>query len=211
MVTSEKSLRRAEGFTRMVRGRLRFEMEVALEAPDTTTATGILRAWAPSGVPAATVDTIARHVTSGPGDQLQCLAELLQRGTPTPAAARAVVGEFLNRWSRGLTYEDIARAVAQNFGVHVSEIYSSRRTRPASDARQACFFLARRLLRDPFARIGRHFGGRDHATVLQACRKLERTAGRTQDRLRRLERDLAALQPGPGSRRLEGTASLPGC
>ena len=195
MVTSEKSPRQSEGFTRILRGRLRFEMEVALEPPDPTTAIGILRAWAPSGVPAATIDTIARHITSGPGDQLQCLADLLQRGTPTPAAARVVVTEFLNRWSHGLSYEDIARAVAENFGVHVSEIYSSRRTRSTSDARQACFFLARRLLRDPFAQIGRHFGGRDHATVLQACRKLERTEGRSLERLRRLERDLAALQP----------------
>ena len=160
----------------------------------TDTAVAILSAWSPPGVPAATLETIARHVTSGPGDQIECLAAVLRRDAPTPAAARTVVTEFLNRWSRGLTYEDIARTVADSFGVHVTEIYSTRRTRPVADARQACYFLARRLLRDPFAQIGRKFGGRDHATVLQACRKLEGTRGKPQERLRRLERDLAALQ-----------------
>jgi chromosomal replication initiation ATPase DnaA len=61
----------------------------------------------------------------------------------------------------------------------------------AADARHACFYLARKLLGEPYARIGDHFGGRDHATVLQACRRIESEEGPVRDRLRRLERSLS--------------------
>ncbi|MBV8880093.1 MAG: hypothetical protein JO332_09030, partial [Planctomycetaceae bacterium] len=45
----------------------------------------------------------------------------------------------------------------------------------------------RKLLGRPFAQIGDHFGGRDHSTVHEACRKLERTRGSVRERLKKLE------------------------
>src|SRR5205823_13862961 len=125
-----------------------------------------------------------------------CLARLLQQAPFTLASARAAVSEFLNHWSLGLTYEDIVRAAADDFGVTVGEIYSLGRSREAADARQACFYLARKLLGRPFAQIGDHFGGRDHSTVHEACRKLERTRGPAMERLKTLESMLKSSAPG---------------
>lgn len=195
-MTSDRSPRAVEGLSRRFRSRLRLEMEVALERPDAEGAARILRSGAPASVPDAVLEYIARNVPSGPRDQFQCLARLLEAGAPTASAARAVVGEFLNQWSRGLSYEDIARAAAASFGVSVTDIYSERRTRAAAGARQACFYLARKLLRHPFARIGDHFGGRDHATVLQACRKAERHEGGVRDQLLRMEKELGTFSGG---------------
>ena len=87
------------------------------------------------------------------------------------------------------------RAAADDFGVTVGEIYSLGRSREAAEARQACFYLARKLMGRPFAQIGDHFGGRDHSTVHEACRKLERTRGATRERLKRLEETLQRTPP----------------
>ncbi|HLF93341.1 MAG TPA: DnaA/Hda family protein [Planctomycetota bacterium] len=189
-VTSILHPRRLDGLSAPLRRRLRADLEVTLDRPDPATGLGVLRDCAPPGLPETVLACLAEHVRTSHKDQLQCLAQLLEAPAPTLPAARAIVSEFLNRWSEGLTYADIVRAAADSFGVSVSEIYSPDRSRPAADARHACFYLARKLLHQPFARIGDHFGGRDHATVLQACRKMEKGRGPVRDRVRRLERSL---------------------
>lgn len=189
-LTSESHPRAMEGLRPRVRNRLRPEREATIDPPDPATGAALLRARAPSAVPCASLAVIAETVQSSHKDQLHCLDRLLEQHPPGPAAARAVVAEFLSRWSRRLTYEDIARAAAESFGVTVSEIYANGRSGPAAEARQACYYLARKLLREPFAAIGGHFGGRDHATVLQACTKISRRRGGLRERLRRLEEGL---------------------
>jgi chromosomal replication initiator protein len=190
VLASGKPPRALEGLARAARARLRGELEVSIERPDTATGLQFLLRRAPPGTPPALLEYLASHVQSSHKDQLHCLARMSELGPPTPSVVRAVVGDFLNRWSSGLTYEDIARAAARGFGVEVNAIYSSVRTREASAARHACFYLARKLLGTPFAHIGDHFGRRDHATVIEACRKLARQNGRPRRRLRQLEDEL---------------------
>jgi chromosomal replication initiator protein len=194
---SERHPHRIEGFAAPLRD-LRCDLEVSIDPPDPATGAGFLGQIAPRGLPAGLVDYIARHVRSSHKDQLHCLVRVLEERGPTPASARAVVSEFLNRWSGGLTLEDIVRAVAASFGVAVRQIHSGDRSRDATEARQACYYLARRLLGHPFAQIGEHFGGRDHTTVMEACRKIEAQNGRFRDRLDRLERDLQSHVPPLG-------------
>jgi chromosomal replication initiator protein len=186
----DRPVRSLEGFTPALRTVLRAGTEVFLSPPDPATGLAFLRARAASLVPVPVLEILAEHVRSSHKDQLHCLARLLESGPPTAATARAVAAEFLNQWSRGLTYADIVRAAARTFGVAVGAIYAEGRSRAATDARHACFYLARKLLGEPFARIGEHFGGRGHATVLQGCRKVSRRRGPGKERIVKLEGDL---------------------
>ena len=195
VLTSDRPVRALEGFARPLRARLRSAEEAVLERPDPATGLAILRRRAPRGVPDAALEVLASLVRTSYADQLRCLRRPLEIDPPSPAAARAVASEFLNEWSLGLTYTDIVRAAAETFGVKVTEIYAPGRSRAACEARQACFYLARKLLGRPFAQIGEHFGGRGHATVLEACRKIERRNGPARERLRRLEEKLQAASP----------------
>jgi chromosomal replication initiator protein len=194
-LTSERPPRLLDRLHRALAGRLRMDVEVSIDRPDAATGVAFLRAAAPPGIPDAVLAYIAVHVTSSHTDQLSCLARLVAQPPCTLASARSAVLEFLNQWSLGLSFEDIVRAAAVDFGVTVGEIYSLGRTREAAEARQACFYLARKLLGRPFAQIGDHFGGRDHSTVHEACRKLERTRGAARERLRRLEETLQRAGP----------------
>jgi chromosomal replication initiator protein len=194
-LTSERHPRVLEGLHRSLGSKLRMEVEVSIDRPDAATGLAFLRASAPDGMADAVLGYIAAHVTSSHSDQLSCLARLADRPPYTLASARSAVSEFLNHWSLGLRFEDIVRAAADDFGVTVGEIYSLGRSREAAEARQACFYLARKLMGRPFAQIGDHFGGRDHSTVHEACRKLERTRGAIRERLKRLEQTLQRTPP----------------
>lgn len=194
-LTSERHPRVLERLHRSLASRLRMDVEVSIDRPDPATGLAFLRTAAPAGMADPVLSYIADHVTSSHTDQLSCLSRLEAQPPYTLASARSAVSEFLNHWSLGLRFEDIVRAAADDFGVTVGEIYSLGRSREAAEARQACFYLARKLMGRPFAQIGDHFGGRDHSTVHEACRKLERTRGAAKERLKRLEETLQRTPP----------------
>jgi chromosomal replication initiator protein len=66
---------------------------------------------------------------------------------------------------------DIQSAVSEHFGVSRDELLSSARTARIAWARQVAMYLARELTAESLPSIGRHFGGRDHTTVLHAYRR----------------------------------------
>jgi chromosomal replication initiator protein len=73
--------------------------------------------------------------------------------------------------------ERIARRVADHFRVDARQLVSPRRHRSTLLPRQLGMYLARRLTRLSLGEIGQYFGGRDHTTVLHACRKIDRALG----------------------------------
>jgi chromosomal replication initiator protein len=70
--------------------------------------------------------------------------------------------------------DDICRAVARQFGISIHELRSRRQTRGVVLPRQCAMLLARQFSGRSLAQIGHYFGGRDHSTVIHACRRLAR-------------------------------------
>jgi chromosomal replication initiator protein len=66
---------------------------------------------------------------------------------------------------------DIQLAVGEHFGVSPAELLSKARTARVAWPRQVAMYLSRELTEESLPAIGRHFGGRDHTTVLYACRR----------------------------------------
>ena len=71
------------------------------------------------------------------------------------------------------TLAGIVKRAAAAFGVSEKELLGRSRLRKCLVPRQAAMYLARELTRLSLPRIGAFFGGRDHTTVLHACRKVE--------------------------------------
>jgi chromosomal replication initiator protein len=93
-----------------------------------------------------------------------------------------------------LEIEQICRAVARQYSVTVRELRGRPRARRCTLPRQVAMFLAREVLGARLTCIGRHFGNRDHTTVLHACEKVSQRAGEDQ----RFESDLAQLRAALG-------------
>ncbi len=87
--------------------------------------------------------------------------------------ARQVVSEIERDCVRVVRLPDIERVVCETFGVTVEDLRSARRTRTISEPRMLAMFLARRHTRAAYAEIGAYFGGRNHATVMSAEKKVQ--------------------------------------
>ncbi|MSR58323.1 MAG: AAA family ATPase [Planctomycetaceae bacterium] len=86
--------------------------------------------------------------------------------------ARKVLADLERDCLRVVRLGDIERVVCTLFGLEAEELRSARRTRSISEPRMLAMYLARRHTRSAYSEIGRHFGGRNHATVIAAERKV---------------------------------------
>ncbi|MDP2783143.1 MAG: chromosomal replication initiator protein DnaA [Sulfurimicrobium sp.] len=75
--------------------------------------------------------------------------------------------------NRQISIENIQKTVADYYKIKVAEMYSKKRTRNVARPRQVAMALAKELTHLSFPEIGDAFGGRDHTTVMYACRKIE--------------------------------------
>jgi len=86
--------------------------------------------------------------------------------------AREALKDIFGATNRQLTLELIQKTVADYFKIKVGEMYSQKRSRAVARPRQVAMSLSRDLTHHSLPEIGEAFGGRDHTTVLHACRTI---------------------------------------
>src|SRR5262245_61009053 len=91
--------------------------------------------------------------------------------------------------------DDICRVVARQFGMSPAGLRSRKQSRGVVVPRQFAMLLARRLSGKSLEQIGKFFGGRDHSTVIHACRRLEKLLPQAADLQLNLSQIEAALSP----------------
>jgi chromosomal replication initiator protein len=94
--------------------------------------------------------------------------------TITIDSARDALRDILAVATRQVSIEQIQKAVSDYFKIKVSEMHSKRRSRAVARPRQVAMALAKELTNHSLPDIGGAFGGRDHTTVLHACRQIAR-------------------------------------
>ena len=90
----------------------------------------------------------------------------------TIEVCREALKDLLALQSRQVSIDNIQKTVAEYYKIKVSEMYSKKRTRNVARPRQIAMALAKELTHLSLPDIGEAFGGRDHTTVLHACRKV---------------------------------------
>ena len=80
-----------------------------------------------------------------------------------------------------VSLENIKRTVADYYKIKVADLLSKRRNRSVARPRQVAMALSKELTNHSLPEIGDAFGGRDHTTVLHACRKIAELRGTTSD------------------------------
>jgi chromosomal replication initiator protein len=120
---------------------------------------------------------IAQHIQSNVRELEGGLKRVLAyaRFTRQPMSVdlcREALKDLLAVQSRQVTIENIQKTVADYYKIKVSEMFSKKRTRNVTRPRQIAMALAKELTHLSLPDIGEAFGGRDHTTVLHACRKV---------------------------------------
>src|SRR5579871_2834313 len=81
---------------------------------------------------------------------------------------------------RTITIESIQKKVAEHFDIRIADMTSRRRPQNVAFPRQVAMYLSRTLTSRSLSDIGESFGGRDHGTVLHACRLIEKRSSKDQ-------------------------------
>lgn len=120
---------------------------------------------------------IANHIQSNVRELEGALKRILaySRFTKEPISvelAREALKDLLAVQTRQISLENIQKCVADYYKIKVSEMYSKKRSRTVARPRQVAMALAKELTANSLPDIGEAFGGRDHTTVLHACRKI---------------------------------------
>lgn len=84
---------------------------------------------------------------------------------------RLVLKEVLNLDDAPKSIDEMIRLVAKKFNVKAADILSEKRDREISNARQTAMYIAKEITDFSYPVLGRHFGGKNHTSVMQACKK----------------------------------------
>jgi chromosomal replication initiator protein len=90
----------------------------------------------------------------------------------TPDFIKESLKDLLALQDKQVSIDNIQKTVADYFDIRQKDINSKRRTRSIARPRQIAMTLAKELTNHSLPEIGEAFGGRDHTTVLHACRKI---------------------------------------
>ncbi len=87
--------------------------------------------------------------------------------------ARNALKDILVFQERKITIQNIQKSVAEYFKIRIADLGAKKRNQPIARARQIAMRLSKELTNSSLPEIGEEFGGRDHTTVLHACRKID--------------------------------------
>ncbi len=203
ILTCDRYPKEVVGLEARLRSRFGWGLTVAIEPPDFETRVAILMNKAQERnlvLDEAVAFLIAKRMRSNVRDLEGALNTLCANarfsGRPiTEAFAQEVLRDLLLVHDRLITLENTQKTVAEYYKMKVSDLLSPRRTRAIARPRQMAMALCKELTEHSLPEIGKAFGGRDHTTVLHACRKIEAlcaTDGRLREDKAKLLRLLTA-------------------
>lgn len=179
-LTSDAPPSEIQGLSERLVSRFRLGLVVQLDPPDLETRMAIVHTKAnqraidiPSGVAEVVARRICDNVRELEGAVLRIESMARHENLPVnETTVNATLDELLGAASSRIDLRKIEDLVCSEFSVSVDELHSPRRTRSIVLPRQVCMYLGRRLTGCSLGEIGRHFGGRDHSTVLHSIEKI---------------------------------------
>jgi len=180
VLSSDRPPNEIKEVTDRLRSRFRMGLIADIQPPEVETKIAIIQKKAEAerlALPEDVVYYMASKIKSNIRDIEGCLIRLGAHATisGSPVSlemARNVLKDFIED-DRPLTVEGIMRAVAEYFGMKAADLKARKRTKDIAVPRQIAMYLARELTQSSLSDVGKHMGGKDHATVIYACKQIE--------------------------------------
>ncbi|HKQ84170.1 MAG TPA: chromosomal replication initiator protein DnaA [Steroidobacteraceae bacterium] len=202
ILSCDRYPKEVDGLEERLKSRFGWGLTVAIEPPELETCVAILMSKAvqthvelPEEVAFFIAKRIRSNVRELEGALRRVVANSQFTGRPiTLEFAKEALRDLLALQDRMVTIENIQKTVAEYYKIRVAELLSKRRSRSIARPRQMAMALAKELTSHSLPEIGDAFGGRDHTTVLHACRvikELRETHTRSNEDYSNLLRTLA--------------------
>jgi chromosomal replication initiator protein len=180
ILTSDRYPKEIDGVEERLKSRFGWGLTVAVEPPDLETRVAILMKKAEQSHISLAPDAaffIAQRIRSNvrelEGALKRVIASANFTGRPFDIdLIKDSLKDLLALQDKQVSLDNIKRKVAEYYKIKVADLMSKRRNRSVARPRQVAMAMAKELTHHSLPEIGDAFGGRDHTTVLHACRKI---------------------------------------
>jgi len=177
ILTSDRSPRDLEGMEERLLSRFKWGLSADLQTPDFETRIAILeKKMYADGIelPREVVEFMAYNISSNVRELEGALISLLAQASLNKKEidldlAKKIIKNFVKSISREVSIEYIQKSVCEYYSVPIEKLKEKTRKRAIVQARQLSMYLAKNFTKNSLKVIGRHFGGRDHSTVIHSC------------------------------------------
>jgi len=181
ILTSDRPPRDLEGVEERLLSRFKWGLSADLQAPDFETRVAILeKKMYADGIelPKDVVEFVAYNITNNVRELEGALVSLLAQASLNKKQidldlAKKIVKNFVKNMSREVSIDFIQKAVCDYFEVPVDKLKEKTRKRQIVQARQLSMYLSKNFTKHSLKAIGKHFGGRDHSTVIHSCQAIQ--------------------------------------
>ena len=180
IITCDTYPKEIEGIEDRLKSRFSWGLTVQVEPPETEMRVAILLAKATQVgmvLDEQVAFFIAKHIRSNVRELEGGLKRVIAYAgfhnvAISPQVAKDALRDLLAVQSRQISIENIQKTVADYYKIKTSDMHSKKRSRIVARPRQMAMTLAKELTPMSLPEIGQNFGGRDHTTVLHACRQI---------------------------------------
>jgi chromosomal replication initiator protein len=181
ILTCDRYPKEVAGLEERLKSRFGWGLTVAIEPPELETCVAILMSKAAAAsveLPEEVAFFIAKRLRSNVRELEGALRRVVANshftGRPiTLEFAKEALRDLLALQDKLVTVENIQKTVAEYYKIRVGDLLSKRRSRSIARPRQVAMALAKELTTHSLPEIGDAFGGRDHTTVLHACKRIK--------------------------------------
>ncbi|GAB4296610.1 MAG: chromosomal replication initiator protein DnaA [Thiohalomonadaceae bacterium] len=181
ILTCDRYPKEVDGLEERLKSRFGWGLTVAIEPPELETRVAILMSKAQqvgAALPPEVAFFIAKRIRSNIRELEGALRRVIANAhfTARPITldfAKEALSDLLALQEKLVTIENIQKTVAEYYKIRVADLLSKRRSRSVARPRQLAMALAKELTSHSLPEIGDAFGGRDHTTVIHACRKIQ--------------------------------------
>ena len=180
ILTSDRYPKEIEGLEERLKSRFGWGLTVAVEPPELETRVAILMKKADQAkvdLPHDAAFFIAQRIRSNVRELEGALKRVIAHShfmgrEITIELIRESLKDLLALQDKLVSIDNIQRTTAEYYKIKISDLLSKRRSRSVARPRQVAMALSKELTNHSLPEIGDAFGGRDHTTVLHACRKI---------------------------------------
>ena len=181
ILSCDRYPKEVEGLEERLKSRFGWGLTVAIEPPELETCVAILMTKAQGAgvsLPEEVAFFIGKRIRSNVRELEGALRRVIANSRFTGRAitlefTKEALKDLLSLQAKLVTIENIQKTVADYYKVRMADLLSKRRSRSVARPRQVAMALAKELTTHSLPEIGDAFGGRDHTTVLHACKRIK--------------------------------------
>jgi len=175
--------------TERLRSRFGMGVIAEIQVPDVETKMAILRKKSEmEGIklPEDVMFLLASRIKSNIRDLEACMIRLgayssLSGRAITVEMAKEALKDLIHDEERALTIDFIQKSVCEYYGLRVQDMKAKKRTKDIAFPRQVAMYLSKVLTDTSLSDIGKSFGGKDHSTVIHACKQIEKRKNKDEE------------------------------